>query len=428
MLLYTVKPGDMLGVLTVKYKTTIRILMMDNPFIPETQKLEPGWKLKIYTPEENAIRHSNVASNHMDTAHQLKQEIQNNNHLLYKPRDPVFYKEREVLEGQMAFAKILKETPLLEIQANGYQKTIRLLPVGEILRVYEKAELNGEQALIVDGLRWIIMEPDNVFYDEIPPYNLDGKIRIPPKMMKTLAVDESGEGGGTINPPVSPKAFVGYGEKPSSTAYQIAPTSFVGSGAVSTVKTTNTGVSNIPEYQYPGYRRPVMTLKNAAGQSTTIELRVLGFNASYSNNVQPATTNAGWMINIRAHSLPVLTISGFLLETRANNEFNDFMQRYRKYLMAQKTDDYYSLGVSTLFFKNTEYKGIVVSFTYSDNSEQTLHRKYTMQMLVLKEKSITGEGLAKIPTVVNRNNMTERAFRSNIGSMLANTITGHYTN
>jgi hypothetical protein len=47
MINYLVKPGDMIGVLAVKYRTTIQILMTDNPIIQSDQKLIPGWILKI---------------------------------------------------------------------------------------------------------------------------------------------------------------------------------------------------------------------------------------------------------------------------------------------------------------------------------------------------------------------------------------------
>lgn len=405
----------MIGVLAVRYKTTIRILMNDNPFIPTSQKLEPGRKLAIYSPEENAKRFTDTAYEKIEAAHRLKETLETSEHMLSKPRTPVYYKERLVLEGQIGFAKTIKETPLIEVQANGYLKIIRTLPVGEILGVYEISVLKNELVYLVDGFRWITTNPEKVRYEEIPQYNLDGKIRIenkPKAKMATKSLSASPATVATSTALVKPNdsSFVGSGPSPK----------FTGKNA------KNDGLASIPLFEMPNYKRPVMNLKNAEGKSTTIELRVTGFSANYTNNVQPASTNGGWMVNIRAHGLPVLNISGFLLETKAHNEFDDFMKLYHSYLAAKKSGDFYSLGISTLFYKKTEYKGIVVSFAYTDTSDQALHRKYTMQMLVLKEKSLSATEIKEIKTVIDRKGLSEKAFRSDIGAMLANPITGKY--
>jgi len=114
------------------------------------------------------------------------------------------------------------------------------------------------------------------------------------------------------------------------------------------------------------------------------------------------------------------------METKAANEFTDFMVRYHKYLKSSKSGDYYSLGVSTLFYKKTEYRGIVTGFTFTDREEETLHRKYSLQMLVLKEKDMSRADIAKVPQIVNRSGLSEENFRTNIASMLANPITGQF--
>lgn len=409
MITYVVKPGDMIGVLAVKHKTTIRILMSDNPFIPVSQKLEPGWKLSIYSPEENAKRYTDTAYERIESAHRLKETLATSEHMLSTPRNPVYYKERPILEGQIGFAKTLRETPLIEAQANGYLKTITVLPEGEILGVYEICVLKNELMYLVDGYRWVTTNPEIVRYEEIPKYNLDGKIRIEKEVMafRTMAVASAATP--TKETLVSPNDY-----------------SFVGSGAAPTFDKANDGLASTPLFEAPNYKRPVMNLKSVGGQTKTIELRLTGFSASYSNTVQPATTNGGWMINIRAHGLPVLNISGLLLETKANDEFADFMQVYHQYMASQKSGDYYSVGASTLYYKQTEYKGIVVAFSYSDTPEQALHRRYNMQMLVLKEKNLSAAEIGAITTVVDRKGKDEKTFRSDIGSMLANPITGKY--
>ena len=417
MINYTVQPGDMIGVLAVKYKTTIRTIMSDNPIIPANQKLQAGWRLKIYTPEENAIRHSETAYEQIEKAHALKDTMETNKHMLYNPKEPVYYKEREVLDGQIAFAQVLKRTPLIEIQANGYEKVIRILPPGELLRVYEVTSYNGGM-LLVNNYQWVMDDPEVIYYDEIPQYNIDGKID---KRRKPISA--KGFSTAAINPNTS--SNVGYGQKSNLPSYTIKPQSMIGSGTPKTHILPD-GISSIPHYERPGYRRPVLQMRNAAGETSTVELRVLGFQASYSNSIQPSQTNDGWMINIRGTGLPSLSISGFLMETKAANEFNDFMVRYHKYLKSSKSGDYYSMGVSTLFYKKTEYRGIVTGFSFSDREEETLHRKYSLQMLVLKEKDMSRADIAKVPQIVSRSGKSEEAFRTDIASMLANPITGQF--
>ena len=412
MINYVVKPGDMIGVLAVKYKTTIRTIMTDNPFIKSDQKLTPGSVLKIYKPEENAKRHSETAYFQIEKANKLKNEIRETDYMLSEPREPVYYKEREVFEGQLAFGKLIKETPLIEIQANGFEKIIRMLPVGEIVRIYQATTYNNGMYLI-NNYQWITSDPSYVLYDGIPQYNIDGKIDIRYPQLNTFRAL------------AAPKNYIGSGKQKATNNLLLKPQSMIGSGKSINYANPD-GLSSIPQFERPSYKRPVLVMKNAKGQTTNVELRVLGFQASYANTIQPSTTNDGWMINVRGSGLPTLSISGFLLETKASNEFDDFMVRYHKYLTATKSGDYYSMGVSTLFYKKTEYRGIITSFSYSDQEDASLHRKYTLTMLVLKEKSMDSKALRSVPEVVSRLGKSEKAFRTDIGAMLANPITGKY--
>ena len=414
MMTYTVKPGDMIAVLALRFKTTIRTLMTDNPFIPQNQKFKPGWKLSVYTPAENAIRHTETAYDQVEFAHALRATLETTDHLLSTPKKDVTYKERNVLDGQIGFVKIRKRTELVEIQANGYRKQVRWLEDGELLRVYEMAYVNGEPMYLVDEYRWITSDPEYTLYDSIPLADLDGKIRLEkkPKMIARSFMATAAA--------IEPETRIGFGPKPNVQSQNLTPTTYVGSG--SPQKASSTVQPMV--FERPGYLRPMMQLENAAGEKTNIELRTMGLSASYSNNIQQTVTNGGWMINIRAHNLPTLQITGFLLETKGNNEFKDFMVRYHQYMKARKTDDYYSLGLSKFLYKQTEYKGIVVGFSYTDREDETLHRKYTMQFLVLDEKELTSSEYANIPKVVNRKGLSEQNFRSDVMLALANTITG----
>lgn len=411
MITYTVKPGDILAVLAVKYKTTIQILMNDNPFIPSNRKLNAGWKLTVYEPYENASRFVGTAYKQVEEVHRLRESVETNEHLFSTDRTPISYKNREVSQGQIGFARTLKETALTELQANGFAKLVRWVPAGELLNVYGEAIHKGASLFIVDAYKWITSDPEFVSYEEIPQEVLEGKFRL-------LNNSQS------LNSPRSALAATATSSK--TTTKLLEPKTYIGAGTPPTDTEKKPDVTTFPTFQHPGYKRPVMQLKNAKGETTTIELRVLGFSANYQNNVQAAMTNAGWMINVRASGLPSLSISGILLETKGTNEFDDFMDRYYKYLQATKTDDYYSMGISTLFYKQTQYQGVVVGFSYTDQEVETFHRKYTMQMLVLKEKRLTSKEISEIAPVVSRNKMSEETFRSDIGALLANTITGSY--
>ena len=288
MINYVVQPGDMIGVLAVKYKTTIRTLMTDNPFINSDQKLIPGTVLKIYTPEENAKRHTETAYHQVEKASSLKEEIRETDYMLSEPREPIYYKEREVFEGQIAFGKIIKNTPLIEIQANGFEKNIRLLPKGEIVRIYQTTSYNGGMFLI-NNFQWVTSDPDYVLYDEIPQYNIDGKIDLRyPKIQNNLMMARA----------VAPTNYIGAGKQQATNKLLLKPQSMIGSGKSINYANPD-GLSSIPQFERPAYKRPVLIMRNAKGQSTTVELRVLGFQAAYSNTVQASTTNDGWMINVR---------------------------------------------------------------------------------------------------------------------------------
>jgi hypothetical protein len=408
-----VKPGDMLAVLAVMYKTTIQILMNDNPFIPLNRKLATGWKLTIYEPYENACRFVDTAYNQVEAAHKLRDSVETYGYLLNTDRTPIYFKKREVNQGQIGFVRTLKETPLTEIQANGYVKVIRSVPAGELLKVYGVAIHKGESLFVVDAFKWITSDPEITFYEEIPQVILDGKIRLVNNHTTDSQRYSMALAGTQTAPPIQ-------------TPQLLAPDVWIGGGSPVTDTGTKPSVTAFPTFQHPVYKRPVMQLKNAKGETTTIELRVLGFSASYQNNVQTSMTNAGWMVSVRPSGLPSLSISGILLETRATNEFDGFMERYYKYLQATKTDDYYSMGISTLFYKQTQYQGVVIGFSYTDQEVETFHRKYTMQMLVLKEKRLSSKEISAITPVVSRKTLSEEQFRSDIGALLANTITGDY--
>lgn len=417
MINYLVQPGDMLGVLAVKYQTTIQTLMSDNLFIQPDQKLSPGWMLKIYTPQENVERNADTSFTAIETAYALQKQITDTGYLTATPKAPIYYKNRLVEEGVVAFIRIVQPTVLYQLEFDGFVKTVRSVAAGEIFGVYQTATLEGNPAFVVSGYYWIYDDP-SILFDPIPLQVLAGAISLnsqPIDTDKMLAT-------------VTNVSFAGFGPAPTPlSSYKIKPESFVGFGPPATTQKTYSGVNaQLPVFEMPDYHRPLMTLKNAAGQSTRIELRLTGFSATYVNSVTPVPTNAGWMVNVRAPELPVLTVSGNLLETKKASEFDEFMARYHKYLEASKSGDFYSMGVSILNYKSTQYSGIVTTFSYTDNPNAPLHREYNMQMLVLKEKTLTTSQISNLPTVVSEKNFASKEdFRSDISSMLADPIVGN---
>lgn len=417
MINYNVQPGDMLGVLAVKYQTTIKTLMSDNPIIPSTQKLTPGWILKIYTPQENVERNADSSYASIETVHAIESQIKTSDYFTATPKSPVYYKNRAVSEGVVAFIRTTEATSLYQLEFDGFIKFIRDVSVGEIFGVYQTATLGGDPAFVVEGYYWLYDNPSLIF-DPIPLDVLAGAISF-----GELATIDTGKMMASV---VNATSFAGFGpaQTPLS-SLKITPVSFVGSGPKRATQSIYDVNTTMPIFQQPAYRRPLMQLTNAAGQTTRIELRLTGFSANYANTVTPQATNAGWMVNVRAPELPMLNIVGYLLETAASNEFNDFMARYHQYLESSKSGDFYSMGISVLTYKSTEYRGVITAFSYSDNPNAPLHREYNMQMLVLKEKTLNSTQIANLPTVVSRKGFaSETDFRSDIASMLANPITG----
>lgn len=417
MINYSVQPGDVLGVLAVKYQTTIQTLMSDNPFIPSDQKLSPGWTLKIYTPQENVERNADASYQSIEIAYDIQQQIADTGYLTAIPKSPIYYKNRLVSDGVMAFIRTVNPTKLYELEFDGFIKYIRDVAAGEIFGVYQIAELGGDPAYIVEGYHWIYDDP-TILYDAVPLQVLEGAI----SLNNQSAIDT-----GKLKATVISSAGFGPAPTPLS-SYKISPESFVGFGKPASKQPIYSGINaQLPVFTMPSYNRPLMTLVNAAGQTTRIELRLTGFSASYTNTVTPAATNAGWMVNVRAPELPVLNISGYLLETAQSSEFDEFMSRYHKYLEASKTGDFYSMGISTLNYKATQYNGVVVSFSYTDSPQAPLHREYNMQMLVFKEKTLTTSQITNLPKVFGNEKAygSEESFMSDIANMLADPVVGN---
>lgn len=415
MINYLVQPGDMLGVLAVKYQTTIETLMGDNPFIPANQKLTAGWILKIYTPQENVERNADTAYTSIESAQAVEEVIRSTDYFTATPKAPIYYKSRLVEDGMVAFIRTTNPTSLYELEMDGFIKLVRNVEAGEIFGVFQTATLEGNPAFIVNGYNWIYDDP-SILFDPIPLQVLNGAISLGNQGVTTDKLKA------TII-----KSFAGFGPSPTPlSAYKIQPKSFVGFGPPQNTQSTHQVSSVVQAFESRSYKRPLLQLTNAAQETTRMELRLTGFSASYVNTVTPQPTNAGWMVNVRAPELPVLNISGYLLETVASNEFDDFMARYHKYLEASKSGDFYSMGISILTYKSTEYRGVINSFSYTDNPEAPLHREYTMQMLVLREKTLTSTQINNLPMVVSRKGYaSEEDFRSDLGAMLANPIVGN---
>lgn len=379
MITYTVKSGDNLTNIAYKYHTTISIIMSDNPIITNKDRIQIGWKLKIRTAEEYARDKAAKAKANQTTATQKKTAASapSSNSTGY------LWDGASVGVGQIGRATILKETNLWSMDSKGGLKKIRTLKKNERYRVYSYTSKNGGMYNL-GGNQWVYKK--DVKYEELPD-----------KFKPGTKPNQTKDATGVITPEK---------DKQPKQIITLAP--------------------KIPVFENPYYRRPVLQAKRTDGKVITMELRVLGVSSSYSNQIQQNKTNGGFFINLAGYNLPVMSISGAFLDSKANKEFDDFLDRYLSYLQAYKSGKYHSFSICTFYYKNREYKGLVAGFNYTDRQEEPFHKNFNMQFLVLKEKRLTGDEIKKIPTVVNRKGMTEEQYRSDIGSMLTNPITGKY--
>lgn len=178
-------------------------------------------------------------------------------------------------------------------------------------------------------------------------------------------------------------------------------------------------------HQRPAYRRPSLRYKDKNGKYTNvIELRLNSFSQSLSNEVVPIRTNGGWYLNVVGEDLSPIRISGWFMNTKGVNEFESFMAVYHTYLKARRSGQYTKIPVVKLNHKNREYTGIVRSLSLQETAEAMLRVEYSMEFLVLTEKSLTASQIKSLPSRTNKNLSSDPYYYADLKRLFMNTITG----
>lgn len=379
MITYTVRSGDNLTKIAYQYQTTIAIIMGDNPVIKNKDQIQVGWKLKIRTAEEYAKDKAAKASQAKSKASQTKSSASSSS----GGSTGVLWDGVSINTGQIGRVTITANTTLWKMDSKDKLQAVRTLKKNERFRVYHTTTKHGGMYNL-GGNNWIYKK--NVIYEAVPLHlSPGGKPNQTKDAVGTITPDKSSGTKQVIN--LSPKLAV---------------------------------------FENPYYRRPVFQAKRSDGKTVTMELRVLSVGNAYSNQIVQNKTNSGYFINLAGYNLPMMTINGAFIDSKANREFDDFLDRYLEFIQAYKSGKYYSFSICTFYYKNREYKGLVAGFSYTDRQEEPFHKNFSMQFLVLKEKRLTGSAIKSIPLVGNRAGKTEEQYLSDIGSMLANPITGKY--
>lgn len=363
MITYTVIKNDTLSQIAYRYQTTVAILLSDNPTITNKNKIYPGQKIKVRTSQEYAKAKADAAKKAAEEAKKTPGASSPPNVL---PKDtPVTY---------IGNVTMIRNANLYKLNSNGNLTVQRAVKKNDSYKAYGVSDKNGGLYLLGGAYA---KKADVKF---VPLANLPTK---PP----ATNTDNS-----TKNPITSTKKLKDF---------------------------------EIANFTYPGYRRMRMKVTSRDGKAIALELRAQAFNAGYSNQITPSRTNEGWAVHIGGRNLSVLQINGFVLDTAGNREADDFLRNYHDYLTPRSNANHFSSALVTLLHKDREYKGLINAMNLSEQSDNPLDRKFSMQFLVLTEKSLNGEGITGTSgLLIDRKKQFEPDFFSDLNNMLKNPITG----
>jgi hypothetical protein len=385
MVNHTVVSGETLFGISKTFKTTIDIIVSDNPIITNNNVIQVGWVLKIRTPQEVAAEKAKKAQAAAATSSAKTTVLAEKNNVLVPPKLPVIpWQGKEITTDQTGIVTILKTIRLVSRLENGTFTELRWLNPPEKYRVFSYIQGSwttylGGPNVHISGLYGI---GKNLWVYDVPAYV---KYEAVPEDLKAKSQQ----------PVVS--------ATPKTEVQSISPT--------------------IAYFEPRNHLRPVLQIKKN-DQIITLGMRVLGATGNYANQIQTTRSNAGWFLHMAGKALTVKTISGIFLDTKTNHEFDDFMERYDNYLTAYRDGDFYSSAICTLFYKGREYKGLISAFSYSDQESDILLRRFSMQFLILKEKG-PNAGVVT-PSVIDKSIVKTDGFYSDIRYLLINPITGRY--
>lgn len=374
MIKYTIVEGDTLQRIAYKFQTTSKQIVLDNPDLKEP--LTVGLKINIKTIKEivqdnimNAVQSSDKSENKIAV---LVANVQYEPSKLSETGDT--FAGVTLTQGQEGIVKWIKDGHIYQITANNQLVKKDAVKKGARYRYYQYLDKYGG-VYVLNGTN-SYAKISEVEKEEVPLATMTSTTMKPPKQIKE---DQN-------------KTFT------------------------------------IPQFEMPGYKRTRMKVKKTDGTYLTIELRVMEFVPGYSNQFSPARTNAGWMTNIGGANLTPISITGFFLDTKANMEAREFMEMYKEFFVPKNNVDYFSIEVVSLLHKGWEYQGLIQNFSMPDTAQNPLDRKFQMQFLSFIDKPIAAKEIAsKYPDVVSRDKKTEAEFRSDLGKMLTNPLTGKYT-
>lgn len=382
---YTVVNGDTLWDIAKRFDTSVDIIVADNSFISDPNALQVGWELVIRTPEEVAAEKADQAmSDQIDGQEEADSAVDEEPPLISDGAPATLWDGAEITEGQTGRVRILRTFPLLERSVNDVFRVLRDLQPEERYRTFDI--ITGDWFANVDGVSTQITTMYNVGGNQWVG-DVDGYVEF-----ETVPSDLLSKKGKVTILSVADKAVE-----------RVAPTT--------------------PYFESRNHPRPVLQLQKE-GKIVTMEMRILNSSSSRSTMIQQNRTNSGFFINIAGANLPVFAVQGIFLDTKTNQEFDDFIDRYDQYVEAFRDGDFYSSPIATLFYKSREYRGLIAAFDYHDDTSQQLLRSFSLQLLVLREKGRGGAAAA--PTVISKAKVVGDDFYSDLRYLLINPITGLY--
>lgn len=427
MITYTTQRGENLYTVAYRFNSKVSILWKDNPEIKNPYFVPERTRVKVRTVSEYSQEQSEVAAK--QSADSLKKSID-----LYYRSDLIAetkYKNRLVRIGQIGTLEVLEKVPLYRTVRNGTDiMKVRDMQVGEVRYVFGFSDLKGKKWLVGPN-EWVEANDETVLFIPLPEKLLEitGGVtdEAPaPKVASRFSARSVAVASGDVPSNISPVALAAGEVQNSVSATEMSSYGIqlpVPQVAASVAYSAASVPAKLPEFESPNYRRPILRVKSN-GVNLHMEMRVMSVNGSYSNAIQSQKSNGGWFFNLSGANLSVLNIAGYWLDTKTNREFDKFLNHYKKFMEPSKSGNHYTMAICELFYKERLYKGLIASFSYSDRQEESLHRKFQMQFMVLNEKGLSSSEVNGIPVIHGRDGQKESDWLSDIRNIIKNPIGG----
>jgi hypothetical protein len=410
MINYVTRDGENLYTVAYKFNSKVSILLKDNPSIKNPHRVPDLTKVKVRTVSEYSQEQSDIAMKQSADSVLKSSDLYHRSDMIEETK----YKNRLVRIGQIGTLETLEKIPLYRTVRNGTDvMRVRDMQMGEVRYVFGSSDINGEKWLVGPN-EWVeASNEETVLFTPLPEKLLE----ITGGVNQSASVEE-------VLPRFSAYS-VATGDAPNNvTETKIAHGDIEIPLPIASRSVKNTSVpTTLPAFENPNYRRPVLRVKNDK-ETISMEMRVMSVSGSYSNTINATKSNGGWFFNLSGANLSVLNISGYWLDTKTNREFDQFLNHYKKFIEPQKSGQHYSMSICEFFYKERLYKGLIASFSYSDRQEESLHRKFQMQLMVLHEKGLNSSEINSIPYTHDRGGKTETEWLSDINNVIKNPIRG----